>query len=147
MQVQEIRNKRVTVAGLGRFGGGIAVARWLVENGAKVLVTDQALAEKLRTLAPDATIIAEHGRELSYFSRRRVIDPLTARRTPPTDAEYAALREKLAAEPWVFVVLPGKKSQELIERFGGEVGDARFSEGDLTVYNVRFTAPRATTQP
>ena len=48
MQVQEIRNKRVTVAGLGRFGGGIAVARWLVENGAKVLVTDQAPAEKLR---------------------------------------------------------------------------------------------------
>ena len=34
MQVQEIRNKRVTVAGLGRFGGGIAVARWLVENNA-----------------------------------------------------------------------------------------------------------------
>ena len=47
MQVQEIRNKRVTVAGLGRFGGGIAVARWLVENGATVLVTDQAPPEKL----------------------------------------------------------------------------------------------------
>ena len=47
VQVQEIRNKRVTVAGLGRFGGGIAVARWLVENGAKVLVTDQAPPEKL----------------------------------------------------------------------------------------------------
>jgi UDP-N-acetylmuramoylalanine--D-glutamate ligase len=47
VQVQEIRNKRVTVAGLGRFGGGIAVARWLVENGAKVLVTDQAPADKL----------------------------------------------------------------------------------------------------
>jgi UDP-N-acetylmuramoylalanine--D-glutamate ligase len=48
VQVQEIRNKRVTVAGLGRFGGGIAVARWLVENGAKVLVTDQAPADKLK---------------------------------------------------------------------------------------------------
>jgi UDP-N-acetylmuramoylalanine--D-glutamate ligase len=48
VQVQEIRNKRVTVAGLGRFGGGIAVAKWLVENGAKVLVTDQAPAEKLK---------------------------------------------------------------------------------------------------
>ena len=48
MQVQEIRNKRVTVAGLGRFGGGIAVARWLVDHGAKVLVTDQAPPEKLR---------------------------------------------------------------------------------------------------
>jgi UDP-N-acetylmuramoylalanine--D-glutamate ligase len=48
VQVQEIRNKRVTVAALGRFGGGIAVARWLVDNGATVLVTDQAPADKLR---------------------------------------------------------------------------------------------------
>src|SRR5438093_11303605 len=47
VRVQEIRDKRVTVAGLGRFGGGIAVARWLVEQGARVLVTDQAPAEKL----------------------------------------------------------------------------------------------------
>lgn len=47
MHMQEVRNKRVTVAGLGRFGGGIAVARWLVAQGAKVVVTDQAPAEKL----------------------------------------------------------------------------------------------------
>ena len=48
VNVQEIRNKCVTVAGLGRFGGGIAVARWLVDNGARVVVTDQAPADKLR---------------------------------------------------------------------------------------------------
>ena len=47
MQVQDVRNKRVTVAGLGRFGGGIAVARWLVGQGANVLVTDQDTREKL----------------------------------------------------------------------------------------------------
>jgi UDP-N-acetylmuramoylalanine--D-glutamate ligase len=40
-------NQRVTVAGLGRFGGGVAVAKWLVEQGAKVLVTDQAAAAEL----------------------------------------------------------------------------------------------------
>ena len=46
--VQQVRAKRVTVAGLGRFGGQIAVARWLVEQGAaRVLVTDQASEEKL----------------------------------------------------------------------------------------------------
>ena len=45
--MQEVRNKHVTVAGLGRFGGGIEVSRWLVAQGAKVLVTDQAPAEKL----------------------------------------------------------------------------------------------------
>jgi UDP-N-acetylmuramoylalanine--D-glutamate ligase len=46
--MQPIRGKRVTVAGLGRFGGGIAVSRWLVEQGAaSVLVTDKASAEVL----------------------------------------------------------------------------------------------------
>ena len=44
----DLKNKRVTVAGLGHFGGGIAAARWLVGQGARVLVTDLAPAEKLR---------------------------------------------------------------------------------------------------
>src|SRR5207244_815684 len=42
-----LTGKRITVAGLGRFGGGIAVAKWLVQQGAKVLVTDKEPAEKL----------------------------------------------------------------------------------------------------
>lgn len=37
----------MTVAGLGRFGGGIEVAKWLVAQGARVLVTDKAPADKL----------------------------------------------------------------------------------------------------
>jgi UDP-N-acetylmuramoylalanine--D-glutamate ligase len=45
--MKDVRNKRITVAGLGRFGGQIAAARWLVEQGAKVLVTDLSPAEKL----------------------------------------------------------------------------------------------------
>jgi UDP-N-acetylmuramoylalanine--D-glutamate ligase len=45
--MMQVRNKRVTVAGLGRFGGGIAVSRWLIEQGAKVLVTDRDDATKL----------------------------------------------------------------------------------------------------
>src|SRR5687767_4303187 len=43
----DLSDKRVTVAGLGRFGGGIAVSRWLVQQGARVLVTDQAKADAL----------------------------------------------------------------------------------------------------
>lgn len=46
--------KRVTVMGLGRFGGGSGVVRWLAEQGAEVLVTDlqtpEALREPLDTL-------------------------------------------------------------------------------------------------
>ena len=45
--MQELKDKRVLVAGLGRFGGGIAVSRWLVEQGAHVMVTDQASTEAL----------------------------------------------------------------------------------------------------
>ena len=45
--IENFQGRRVTVAGLGRFGGSIAAARWLVEQGARVLVTDRAAAEKL----------------------------------------------------------------------------------------------------
>lgn len=41
------RQKRVLVMGLGRFGGGVGVTRFLVSQGAKVLVTDLLPAEKL----------------------------------------------------------------------------------------------------
>ncbi len=41
------RNRKITVMGLGRFGGGIGVARFLAEQGARVLVTDQESAEAL----------------------------------------------------------------------------------------------------
>src|SRR5436190_14399471 len=43
----DFAGKRVTVAGLGRFGGNIAAARWLMEQGAKVTVTDRDPPEKL----------------------------------------------------------------------------------------------------
>jgi UDP-N-acetylmuramoylalanine--D-glutamate ligase len=45
--MESLNNKRVTVAGLGRFGGGIAVAKWLVAQGASVVVTDKERADKL----------------------------------------------------------------------------------------------------
>lgn len=49
MNPTQVADKRVVVMGLGRFGGGIAVTRWLVEQGARVVVTDAAPAEKLTT--------------------------------------------------------------------------------------------------
>ena len=45
--MDELRGKRVTVAGLGHFGGNIAASRWLVDQGAVVTVTDMAPPEKL----------------------------------------------------------------------------------------------------
>jgi len=49
-----LAGKRVTVAGLGRFGGGIAVCRWLCQQQARVLVSDcesaQTLADSVKQL-------------------------------------------------------------------------------------------------
>lgn len=39
--------QRVTVMGLGRFGGGVGVAAWLAQQGADVLITDRATREEL----------------------------------------------------------------------------------------------------
>ena len=39
--------KRVVVMGLGRFGGGVGVTRWLCDRGARVVVTDLAPAGEL----------------------------------------------------------------------------------------------------
>lgn len=43
----ELAGAPVIVMGLGRFGGGIGVTRWLVEQGARVTVVDRAEAESL----------------------------------------------------------------------------------------------------
>ena len=52
-----LRGKRVTVMGLGQFGGGLGVTRWLVSCGATVLLTDRdpeaKLAAPLAQLAPE----------------------------------------------------------------------------------------------
>jgi UDP-N-acetylmuramoylalanine--D-glutamate ligase len=63
MDSQDFAGQRVTIMGLGRHGGGVAAARHLVAQGAKVTVTDLAgetdLAESLRALA-DAPIERFH---------------------------------------------------------------------------------------
>ncbi len=46
--IQNWNRKRVTVMGLGGFGGGVGVTRWLAAAGAQVVVTDKAPADKLR---------------------------------------------------------------------------------------------------
>lgn len=43
----DLAGKRITVMGLGRFGGGIGVTRWLCAHGADVLVTDRDSATDL----------------------------------------------------------------------------------------------------
>jgi len=44
----ELKNKKVLLMGLGILGGGAATARWLVEQGAVLTVTDMKDAESLK---------------------------------------------------------------------------------------------------
>lgn len=53
----DLKGRRVTVMGLGRFGGGAGVARWLADQGADVLVTDLQPAHKL---GPSLDSIGDH---------------------------------------------------------------------------------------
>ncbi len=46
--IKSWKGKRVTVMGLGGFGGGVGVTRWLTNQGARVLLTDKAPADKLK---------------------------------------------------------------------------------------------------
>ena len=64
----DMQGQRVTVMGLGRFGGGAGVTRWLCERGARVLLTDleseAALAgslEGLRDLVADGSLTLRLG--------------------------------------------------------------------------------------
>ena len=45
--LSEFKNKRVTVMGLGLFGGGVAITRFLAKHGAHVTVTDLKDEKKL----------------------------------------------------------------------------------------------------
>lgn len=47
MDGAQFEGKRITVMGLGRFGGGASVTRWLAERGASILLTDIEPEEKL----------------------------------------------------------------------------------------------------
>ncbi|MBK7405630.1 MAG: UDP-N-acetylmuramoyl-L-alanine--D-glutamate ligase [Phycisphaerales bacterium] len=67
----DVAGRRVTVMGLGRFGGGLGATRWLAGQGASVLVTDLAGPEKLgEPLGEIADLIAAGRVELRLGEHR-----------------------------------------------------------------------------
>jgi UDP-N-acetylmuramoylalanine--D-glutamate ligase len=93
--IERFDNLRVTVAGLGRFGGGIAVSRWLAGRGARVLVTDRDPPEKLQSSVdqlaglPIEFVLGRH-REQDFCScDLLVVSPAI----PPTNPFVAIARE------------------------------------------------------
>ncbi len=45
--IEEIKNKKVLIFGLGILGGGIEAVRWFYKNGAKLIITDKKTKKEL----------------------------------------------------------------------------------------------------
>ncbi len=59
---RDLSGARATVMGLGRFGGGLGVTRWLAEQGAEVLLTDLDPEDKLGAPLSDLRPLIDSGR-------------------------------------------------------------------------------------
>lgn len=70
----ELSGARVTVMGLGRFGGGVGVTRHLVSRGADVLVTDLERAETLTESIARIDDLVRSGRVTLRLGEHNVSD-------------------------------------------------------------------------
>ncbi|MEM9345711.1 MAG: UDP-N-acetylmuramoyl-L-alanine--D-glutamate ligase [Planctomycetota bacterium] len=70
----EFAGQQVTVMGLGRFGGGVGVTRFLVDRGADVLVTDLDDAEKLSKSVEQIQDLIDSGRVTLRLGEHNVSD-------------------------------------------------------------------------
>ncbi len=70
----EFAGQRVVVMGLGRFGGGVGVTRFLVGRGASVLVTDQDPADKLSKSIAELQDLIDQGRVTLRLGEHRETD-------------------------------------------------------------------------
>lgn len=71
MSPSDFKGKRVTLAGLGLHGGGVALARWLLRHGARLTVTDLKTAKEL---APSIAAVTRAGRARFVLGRHRKSD-------------------------------------------------------------------------
>ncbi|HYD01938.1 MAG TPA: UDP-N-acetylmuramoyl-L-alanine--D-glutamate ligase [Phycisphaerales bacterium] len=69
-----LSGKRVTVMGLGRFGGGLGATRYLASQGAQVLVTDLSPAEKLADSLAEVQPLIKEGRVTTRLGEHREED-------------------------------------------------------------------------
>lgn len=92
MKVNDFKNKKVTVIGLGLHGGGLGTAKFFVEAGAKVLVTDlrsrQELKDSLVKLAdlPIKYVLNQHRPEDFINTDLVIKNPAV-----PDNSKYLAL--------------------------------------------------------
>jgi UDP-N-acetylmuramoylalanine--D-glutamate ligase len=95
-EVRMFAGKRVTIAGVGHFGGSVAAAKWLAGQGARLLITDKAppgkLADALGTLqgVPAEYRLGEHREEDFTRADLVVASPAISPGNPYLQAARAA---------------------------------------------------------
>ncbi|MFK7884033.1 MAG: Mur ligase family protein [Phycisphaerales bacterium] len=72
--MESFEGRRVVVMGLGRFGGGVGVSRWLAERGADVLVTDTEEADRLDESIDQVRDLVDSGAIELRLGEHRVSD-------------------------------------------------------------------------
>ena len=72
--MESFEGRRVVVMGLGRFGGGVGVTRWLAERGADVLVTDREPEDRLEESVSKIRDLVRGGRVELRLGEHRVSD-------------------------------------------------------------------------
>ncbi|MEM1010851.1 MAG: Mur ligase family protein [Planctomycetota bacterium] len=92
---REFRGKRITVVGLGHFGGGVAVARWLAGQGAVVTATDAkpaaALSDDVARLEEIGVTLRLGGHDASNFTQADLV--VTSPALPPRHELLEAARD------------------------------------------------------
>ncbi|MEM9374070.1 MAG: UDP-N-acetylmuramoyl-L-alanine--D-glutamate ligase, partial [Planctomycetota bacterium] len=73
-----LEQRRVVVMGLGRFGGGVGVTRWLASQGADVIVTDREREERLGESVDSIRDLVDSGVVELRLGEHRVSDFTTA---------------------------------------------------------------------
>ena len=86
-----LRGRKVTIMGLGRFGGGLGAARWAADQGAQVTVTDlqdaEALAESVAALEGRPVMLHLGGHRAEDF---RDADLVVVSPAVPKDSPWLA---------------------------------------------------------
>ncbi len=105
----EYRHRRVTVMGLGRFGGGVGAVRFLASVGGEVTLTDlkpeQELAESLAAIAdvPLAALRLGEHREADFTSAELVVASPAVRPDHPCLAAARACGVPVTTEIGLFI--------------------------------------------
>jgi len=117
MKIDNFKNKRVTVMGLGLHGGGVGAVKFLAQQGAKILVTDVKTKKELKE-----SIKQLKGYKINYvFGKHRVGDFKNADliiKNPgvPKDSKYLkiAKKNKIPIETDIGIFLKLCPSQKII---------------------------------